>query len=310
MTAGALNLFPARVPIGHVPGANGRPVPVLISPEFARALADLLVRVGGPVAMGNDELAIDALFAEMLPASPAPVEDSPLSALAAQLGEMQKRVEQLEQELERTTRTAATAGEMQKRVEQLEQELERVAAPVAAATAELVKTAGAWAVEQAFGPPPVRAAVATDWTKPGAIGSATPNSGAFTTLSTTSNATLGSTTATNSVLVRGANAGVNGGAALLVHLGGTTSIIGIGNRSALIGGAYDATPYLYHNGTLLTSGDVAAGGSLRATTGFGCNGAVASGKVTVAGSRGGNAALQSLLTALATFGLIADSTTA
>jgi hypothetical protein len=42
----------------------------------------------------------------------------------------------------------------------------------------------------------------------------------------------------------------------------------------------------------------------------GFNGAAASAKIVVSGSRGGNAALLSLLTALVTFGLITDSTTA
>jgi hypothetical protein len=39
-------------------------------------------------------------------------------------------------------------------------------------------------------------------------------------------------------------------------------------------------------------------------------GAAASTRITVTGSRGGNAGLASLLTALAAFGLIIDSTTA
>jgi len=42
----------------------------------------------------------------------------------------------------------------------------------------------------------------------------------------------------------------------------------------------------------------------------GFNGAAASGKITVTGAKGSNAALTSLLAALVTLGLITDSTTA
>lgn len=63
---------------------------------------------------------------------------------------------------------------------------------------------------------------------------------------------------------------------------------------------------LYRAGTglLKTDTDLQVGGK------FGTNGSAAAAKQTVSGSRGGNAALASLLTALATFGLITDSTTA
>jgi len=50
--------------------------------------------------------------------------------------------------------------------------------------------------------------------------------------------------------------------------------------------------------------------SLQVTkTGFGFNGAAAIAKPTVTGSKAGNAALASLVTALAQYGLITDSTT-
>lgn len=52
-----LNLFPARVPIGRSVGPDGRTVDVMMTQEFARALSDLLVRVGGTNGMGTDELA-------------------------------------------------------------------------------------------------------------------------------------------------------------------------------------------------------------------------------------------------------------
>lgn len=42
---------------------------------------------------------------------------------------------------------------------------------------------------------------------------------------------------------------------------------------------------------------------------FGANGAAASGKIVVTGSKGANAALTSLLAALVTLGLVTDTTT-
>lgn len=53
----SLNLFPARVPIGRIIGADGRTYDVLMTIEFGRALSDLLARVGGTNGMGTDELA-------------------------------------------------------------------------------------------------------------------------------------------------------------------------------------------------------------------------------------------------------------
>lgn len=51
-----LNLFPARVAIGRVTDAAGKTYDVLMTPEFSRALADLMLRVGGVSSMNLDEL--------------------------------------------------------------------------------------------------------------------------------------------------------------------------------------------------------------------------------------------------------------
>lgn len=59
-----------------------------------------------------------------------------------------------------------------------------------------------------------------------------------------------------------------------------------------------------------TNGDLAVLGALAVTGNVGFYGTSAAAKPTVSGSRGGNAALASLLTALAGLGLITDSTTA
>lgn len=53
----ALNLFPVRVPIGRITAPDGRVLDVLMTPEFARALSELLVRVGGVNGMGTDDIA-------------------------------------------------------------------------------------------------------------------------------------------------------------------------------------------------------------------------------------------------------------
>ena len=55
---------------------------------------------------------------------------------------------------------------------------------------------------------------------------------------------------------------------------------------------------------------VLSGGMVSLAGNFAVNGATPPAKPTVTGSRGGNAALASLLTALASYGLIVDGTTA
>lgn len=143
-----------------------------------------------------------------------------------------------------------------------------------------------------------------DWASPGTIGSTTPNSGKFTALTTdgTVNVNLGTDTTNTGVNVRGSNAGANGGSFVSVR-NNNVGIIGIGNKSALNGGAYDATPYISANATM----EVGPSTKFASTTGFNNTAPIA--KPTVTGSRGGNAALASLLTALANYGLVTDSST-
>lgn len=52
-----LNLFPVRVPIGKAGAPDGRQLDVLMTPEFARALASILDRIGGPDGFSTTELA-------------------------------------------------------------------------------------------------------------------------------------------------------------------------------------------------------------------------------------------------------------
>jgi hypothetical protein len=111
-------------------------------------------------------------------------------------------------------------------------------------------------------------AVLSDFASPPAIGNTTPATGRFTTVSANTGATFGAGTASVNVITNGADVGAASGVANILRVGGAT-VLGFGNKSALIGGAYDSTPYIYHVGVLTTSGAVAV------TGGFGCNGKAA-----------------------------------
>ena len=98
------------------------------------------------------------------------------------------------------------------------------------------------------------------------IGATTPSTGAFTTLSAVNTIQTG-TNAINGVnIVNGPSSGTAGGSAVIVQNIGTP-IIAIGNKSALVGGAYDATPYIYSLGTINTNAGLSVTGALSATGG-------------------------------------------
>lgn len=123
--------------------------------------------------------------------------------------------------------------------------------------------------------------------------------------------------------VNGGNSGSNNGGRCTVWNNGS-SILQFGNKSAILGGAYDATPYFYSNGTVEFADSIrmtdAKNIILTTTTGtkigtattqkLGFWNAAPIVQPTVTGSRGGNAALASLLTQLATMGLIVDGSSA
>lgn len=141
--------------------------------------------------------------------------------------------------------------------------------------------------------------------------------------SQTSFGTTGQTTGATEMRINGGNTNANDGARCTIW-NGLTSYIQFGNKSAILGGAYDATPYFYSNGTVEFADSIrmtdAKNIILTTTTGtkigtattqkLGFWNATPVVQPTVTGSRGGNAALASLLTALASEGLIVDSTTA
>lgn len=144
-----------------------------------------------------------------------------------------------------------------------------------------------------------------DWASPGAIGTTTPANATFVGLTATGTVNLGNTAATSAVVINGNNSGVGGGVFVTIRNGGSDVLV-MGNKSAIAGGAYSSTPYIRGAG-----GGVAiefeAGFKTNGNVGF--YGTTPVAKPTVTGSRGGNAALASLLTALAGFGLITDSST-
>jgi hypothetical protein len=138
------------------------------------------------------------------------------------------------------------------------------------------------------------------WAAPAAIGSTTPAAGTFTSL-----------TVTTGLAAFNKGASVNG-PATLGATGTTQWSFETPIMRYFVG---DGTGYSLRLTKRITSTNTdlftfTDGGDLTVLAKFGCNGAAASSKITVTGSRGGNAALASLLTAFATFGFITDSTTA
>lgn len=94
-----LNLFPARAAIGRVDGAGN----VYMTTEFSRALAGLMVRVGGPVSSNLDDVALEVA--------------TEASAVGLHLV---RAVEQLEQQITQNMQLVALVGELRKRVADLE----------------------------------------------------------------------------------------------------------------------------------------------------------------------------------------------
>ena len=84
-------------------------------------------------------------------------------------------------------------------------------------------------------------------------------------ISATTYLTVGSGTGNPSAAINGAASGTSGGASLVVQNAGNP-IVGIGNKSALLGGAYDATPMLYGNAPIEVNQALNVTGSISATS--------------------------------------------
>lgn len=160
MSKTALNLFPARAPIGRATLPNGQVIDVPASPEFSRALANLFERVGGAVNMGVDDLALVASTvtqpdqvarreaADAL-AAPAIDQSALVAALVRKIAVLQTQVTQ---------------------VEGVRAELAKLARRIDAA--EQIAT--------------FRDPCRVNWERPGRLGFFKANTGAFTTLTATS----------------------------------------------------------------------------------------------------------------------------
>lgn len=147
---------------------------------------------------------------------------------------------------------------------------------------------------------------------PGAIGSATPNTGAFTTLTATGTTTI-TTIDCNGGAIDNTVIGANNAAAgtftdLDIIVGGTQFTFSSGGALAAQH-AVSGTNFViqtYNSGTFNQTAFTAS----TTTAAISFYGGTPTTKQTVTGSRGGNAALASLLTALTNLGLITNSTTA
>lgn len=320
MSTDALNLFPARIPIGRVVLPDRSRADVLMTLEFSRALSDLFVRVGGANGPSNEDLAQMVLQAETSDAS---------AGLRAEIGSVELRVP-----VDQSAQIAA----MQQRID----ELVLLGATVATLSAEVaaLRQRGSDVEQMATYRDPFR----IDWERPGKIGALTPNTGLFTSLSigglTVGTADIRTTNGATIVAGRLSNVGAGsqpGAFAVYAPNGSGTAIIWAQARVSVVtatAGA-EACSLIFSTRVAGSFADVAtlnSGGNLlvgTATDGMTASGSIAIAqdlahrgsklgfyntapvtKQTVTGSRGGNAALASLLTALATVGEITDSSTA
>lgn len=152
----SLSLQPPRVALVD-------PQTGMITREWYRFLGDMFVRVGSANGMSSDDFAILSAF--------SPVPD--LTALNA--------VSDLHASI--PSDRSALIAEMQKRIDDIQQQMEGLIGQ-AANLAELLKFAQGIELDQAFPPP------ATDWEHPGRIGDKKASSGKFTTLDASGAVTL------------------------------------------------------------------------------------------------------------------------
>lgn len=150
-----LNLFPARASIGTA-NVAGIEVPVYMTPEFFRAISDLLQRVGGPSGTATSDIE------EMAIQSLAPVVD-----MFAFIGA---------DALQSIESAAAVNIAMQAANDALAAQIEQAGALLA----DLRRRCDDLDVTAGYSDP-----FRVDWEHPGTIGSITANSGAFTTMSAT-----------------------------------------------------------------------------------------------------------------------------
>lgn len=157
-----LILFPARSPIGTVELPDGTELDVIMTPEFVRALADLMVRVGG--AEGMDFGSIE-IIAGLQPPSALP--DQPESSLG-QVSFPPLPVGQTADQL-----FLSMVGQTQDILLQTVATVEAARAEVSVALQRIGN------IEAQAQPIPLN----IDLSRPGAIGGLTASPGSFSTLS-------------------------------------------------------------------------------------------------------------------------------
>ncbi len=182
-----LSPFPQRIAIGQFDGPNGRPVLVYQTVEFNRAISSVFSALGGSQGYTTDDLAIIAQ--ESISGREVATPDS-VDAVAATVpndsGALVMALSAQVQELQNQLMSLAPA---MAEIAELRQALEGVRQEAVAGTAAEAVRARQLAEELAISyaaPSPYR----TTWERPGAIGSLTAGSGAFTTLSANSGMTV------------------------------------------------------------------------------------------------------------------------
>lgn len=336
MTSVTLNLFPSRVEIGQwTDPATQKPVKVYMSTPFERALRDLFIRVGGPIADSNSDLSVISATQDAPPdygsvlrqVAQLQQEFALQQSLVAENSALRGRLADVERML---AEVPAVIGELRKRVADLERSTISVppltdwehpgnigAKTAKTGTFTALTYSGQLTSTVATGTAPMVVTSTTkvanlnvdlldgnDWAVPAAIGTTTPNTAAFTALTATGNIDLGIDSAARTMFVRGNASGVGGGV-FTAWRNNNANVIAIGNKSAIFVSAYDARPYIYSAANYI---EFSAGFMTNGDVGFFGTTPVA--KQTVTGSRGGNAALASVLTALANYGIITNSSTA
>lgn len=294
-----LNLFPARVPIGRVVAPNGTAVDVLMTPEFSRALTDLLARVGGPNGLSISD--IEALLSfEAPPPDLTPlvdvVQQQDTAALAAQVAELAKTCADLQAQLDAVGQSRAILAEVRKYAQDIEITYAFAGTPVdwenpgklGARTANTVRGTTLESTA-ATGTAPLIIASTTvvpnlnvsqllgaTWVSPGAIGSTTRNSGAFTTLSTLSGTAVDVTTT-----LTGTAAGANRAMNMLAQASGRDVHLGFGdgtNSSGRLGYYNSGDMYMWTGGVQRMTWNIAGNCLLGTTT----DGMTAGGSLAIA----------------------------
>lgn len=200
----SLNLFPARIAIGQFQDANGKPIKVYQTVEFARALSDLFERVGGAEGASVDELALLSLPS-------AGVGDAG-GMMAIEQSLLAQQVAELQNQLAAMEGLAGTVAQLQQYVEGVHLEAtyrdpfrldltrpgpigsggaSSAAFTTISATGQITSTLAAGTAPFVIASTTKVANLnadlldGTDWTAPGTIGGTTPGSARFTTVDLT-----------------------------------------------------------------------------------------------------------------------------